>query len=92
MARILLLEDDPVLSATLLYLLRLEGYAADVAKNGEKAADLAYKNRYDLYPLNGFELLSALRRAFSGAFTKRGRGGWGSACISLKNSAIGWVF
>ncbi|MGE4295428.1 MAG: response regulator transcription factor [Campylobacterales bacterium] len=70
MARILLLEDDPVLSATLLDLLRLEGYAVDLAKNGEKAADLAYKNRYDLYLLdvnvpvmNGFELLSALRRA-----------------------------
>lgn len=70
MARILLLEDDAVLSLTLEDLLMSEGYEVELVKDGETAVDRAYENRYDLYLfdvnvplLNGFELLKALREA-----------------------------
>ena len=70
MNRLLLLEDDPNLSKTLMKYLSQEGYIIDWAKNGEEAGELAYENRYNLYlfdinvPLiNGVDLLSALREA-----------------------------
>jgi DNA-binding response OmpR family regulator len=69
-SRILLLEDDAVLSLTLEDLLQSEGYDVELVKDGEEAVDLAYDNRYDLYlfdvnvpSLNGFDLLKALREA-----------------------------
>jgi len=68
--RLLLLEDDPNLSKTLIKYLKINGYEVDWAKNGEEAMDLSYKNRYTLYLfdinvplLNGVDLLKALRDA-----------------------------
>jgi len=68
--KLLLLEDDLDLSHTLVRYLTKHGYEVDWAKNGEKAMDLSYENRYDLYlfdinvPLmNGIDLLAALREA-----------------------------
>ena len=70
MSRLLLLEDDPNLSKTLIKYLTREGYEIDWAKNGEEAVDLTYDNKYDLYlfdinvPLiNGVDLLTSLREA-----------------------------
>ena len=70
MSKLLLLEDDPGLSKTLIKYLTKHGYALDWAKNGEEAIDLSYDNRYDLYLLdinvpllNGIDLLKALRDA-----------------------------
>jgi len=67
---LLLLEDDPNLSKTLIKYLKYNGYNVDWAKNGEEAMDLSYKNRYTLYlfdinvPLiSGVDLLSELREA-----------------------------
>jgi len=67
---VLLLEDDPSLSKTLIKYLTRNDYLVEWAKNGEEAMDLSYKNRYDLYLfdinvplLNGIDLLSALREA-----------------------------
>jgi len=68
--RLLLLEDDPSLSKTLIKYLSLNGYTVDWAKNGEEAVDLSYENDYDLYLfdinvplLNGIDLLTELRNA-----------------------------
>lgn len=70
MSKLLLLEDDPNLSKTLIKYLNLHGYEVDWAKNGDEAVDLSYEHRYDLYlfdinvPLmNGVDLLSSLRKA-----------------------------
>jgi len=70
LSKLLLLEDDPNLSKTLIKYLNLHGYEVDWAKNGEEAVDLSYEHRYDLYlfdinvPLmNGVDLLSSLRKA-----------------------------
>lgn len=70
MYKLLLLEDDLDLSNTLIRYLTKHSYEVDWAKNGEKAMDLSYENRYDLYlfdinvPLmNGIDLLAALREA-----------------------------
>lgn len=70
MNQLLLLEDDPNLSKTLIKYLERNGYAVDWAKNGEEAIDLAYDNKYALYlfdinvPLmNGVDVLTALREA-----------------------------
>jgi len=70
MSRLLLLEDDPNLSKTLIKYLQFNGYSVDWAKNGEEAIDMSYENSYDLYlfdinvPLiNGVDLLTELRRA-----------------------------
>ena len=68
--KLLLLEDDPVLSQTMIDLLDDEGYQVDWVSDGEAALDASYENSYDLYLfdvnvplLNGFELLKALREA-----------------------------
>ncbi len=49
--RILLLEDDPNLSKSLIKYLNINGFYVDWAKNGEEAIDLTYKNGYDVYLL-----------------------------------------
>jgi len=68
--RLLLLEDDPSLSKSLMKYLRQNGYSVDWAKNGKEALSLSYENEYMLYLLdinvpllNGIDLLSALREA-----------------------------
>ena len=70
MNKILLLEDDPNLSKTLIKYLKINGYEVDWAKNGEEAINLSYDNSYALYlfdinvPLiSGVDLLTALREA-----------------------------
>lgn len=70
MYKILLLEDDTLLAQTLKEMLEDEGYSVDLALDGDKAAEYAYHNRYDLYifdinvpEIDGFELLKALRDA-----------------------------
>jgi DNA-binding response OmpR family regulator len=68
--KLLLLEDDPVLSETLQLFLFKEGYEVDVALSMEQAETLTFENNYDLYLLdinlpqgNGLELLKSLRYA-----------------------------
>lgn len=68
--KILMLEDDKNLGATLCDMLESEGYAVDWAQDGERAAELSYDRSYALYLfdvnvpfLNGFELLEELRSA-----------------------------
>ena len=70
MIKLLLLEDDPNLSKSLIKYLNRNGYDVDWAKNGEEAIDLSYDNKYALYLfdinvplLNGIDLLASLREA-----------------------------
>ncbi len=69
-AKILLLEDDPILLETIQELLESEGYEVYVAQDGEEASQLAYEERFDLYifdinvpEIDGLSLLEALREA-----------------------------
>lgn len=68
--RLLLLEDDHILSETLHDFLSKEGYEVDVALSIREAEDLSFENSYDLYLLDinlpkgsGLDLLSSLRYA-----------------------------
>ena len=70
MNKILLLEDDPILSKTLIKYLHINGYDVDWAKNGEEALTFSYQNKYNLYlfdinvPLiNGIDILTMLRES-----------------------------
>ena len=70
MSKLLLLEDDPALSKTLIKYLAHHGYEVDWAKNGEEAIELSYACNYTLYlfdinvpVMNGIDLLTALREA-----------------------------
>lgn len=70
MARLLLLEDDALLSQTLLALLRSEGFEVLHASNGEEALEMSYAYPCDLYlldinvpRLNGIDFLKALRES-----------------------------
>jgi len=68
--KLLLLEDDQILSETLQHFLLREGYEVDVALSEEEAEELTFANRYDLYLFdinlpsgNGLDFLKALRHA-----------------------------
>ncbi len=68
MYKILLLEDDEILSQTLKELLEDRGYQTLIAKNGNAALDISFENSFDLYLLdvnvpflNGFDFLKELR-------------------------------
>jgi len=68
--RLLLLEDDPNLSKSLIKYLNHNGYDVDWAKNGEEAMELSYTHSYTLYLfdinvplLSGIDLLTELREA-----------------------------
>lgn len=66
--RVLIVEDEVRLAATLQDLLELNGYTADIAHDGESGLDNALSSIYDvilldvmLPKLNGFEVLRRLR-------------------------------
>ncbi len=70
MAKILLLEDDPLLSQTLISLLTQEGFEVLHASDGEEALELCYESGCDLYLLdinvpllNGIDFLKSLRES-----------------------------
>jgi len=70
MSKILLLEDDAVLSETLMELLESEGFEVVHVENGEMALDSTFVKKFDLFLLdvnvpflNGFEFLKSLREA-----------------------------
>jgi DNA-binding response OmpR family regulator len=70
MSKILLLEDDDVLSETLIELLESEGFEVVHVNDGEMALDATFVKRFDLLLLdvnvpflNGFELLESLRQS-----------------------------
>ena len=68
--RLLLLEDDQILSETLQLFLTREGYQVDIALSMEEAENLSFETDYDIYLLDinlpegsGLELLRNLRHA-----------------------------
>ena len=70
MKKILLLEDDEILSETLIELLEAEGFSLTHVKDGREALDATFVSQFDLMLLdvnvpfiNGFELLKELREA-----------------------------
>jgi len=70
MARILLVEDDPILSETLSELLQTQGYNVTLASNGEEALEVTYEQSFEIMlfdvnigDFNGFELLKTLRES-----------------------------
>ena len=70
MSKILLLEDDEVLSETLVELLEAEGFEVTLVSDGEMALEATFGKKYDLFLLdvnvpylNGFELLKSLRQS-----------------------------
>jgi DNA-binding response OmpR family regulator len=70
MSRILLLEDDEVLSETLVELLESENFEVIHVSDGETALDATFMQHFDLLLLdvnvpflNGFELLKSLRES-----------------------------
>jgi DNA-binding response OmpR family regulator len=72
--RILLLEDDVQLNATVKQFLELRGYDVLVAFDADQVRDLLYENHIDLMLLdvkvpgqNGIDLLANLRREGQGA-------------------------
>jgi len=67
-ARILVVDDEQTITDFVGYALKKEGFAADVASNGEDALNLAAQNDYDLFILDimlpsmdGYELCRRLR-------------------------------
>jgi DNA-binding response OmpR family regulator len=70
MSKILLLEDDDILSSTMVKLLELEGFDVTLATNGKEVLDLTYENNYDLYLfdinvpfISGLDILDELRQS-----------------------------
>ena len=70
MQRILIVEDEPAIAIALEDDLRLEGYAVEVAHDGESASRRAREARFDLVLLDlmlpkkdGFEVCREIRRA-----------------------------
>jgi len=70
MLKILLLEDDKVLSETLSELLESENFEVTCVDDGEMALDMTFMKHFDILLLdvnvpfiNGFELLKSLRES-----------------------------
>ena len=67
--RVLIVEDDRKVAGFIEHGLREEGYAVDVARDGDEATMLAHVNEYDVILLdvvlpkkNGFQIAAELRR------------------------------
>ena len=67
--RVLIVEDDRKVAGFIEHGLREEGYAVDVARDGDEATMLAHVNEYDVILLdvvlpkkNGFQIATELRR------------------------------
>jgi len=70
MARVLLVEDDLILSETLCELLQTQGYDVTLASSGNQALEVTYEHSFEimLFDVNipdfdGFELLKILRES-----------------------------
>ncbi len=70
MYKVLLMEDDQILAETLKELLESENFEVKLAKNGNKALDLSFEEKFDIYLLdvnvpflNGFDFLKELRES-----------------------------
>ncbi|MGN6367507.1 MAG: sigma-54-dependent transcriptional regulator [Phycisphaerae bacterium] len=70
-ARLLLVDDDPLIVNSLSEFLKLEGYAVDTASDGTQAIELLAANRYNLVltdvnmpRTNGLELLRKIRNHY----------------------------
>jgi DNA-binding response OmpR family regulator len=70
MTKILLLEDDKVLSESLIELLEYENFAITHVKDGEEAINKTYEQKFDMFLfdvnvpfIDGFELLRNLRES-----------------------------
>ncbi len=75
--RILVIEDELIISLISVRVLKAEGFSMDVAANGIMAKDMANKTVYDLYlcdirtpAMNGMEFHEYLRQLHPG-FEKR---------------------
>ena len=68
--KILLLEDDVILSQSIVEILREQGFDITSTTNAEEAIELTYDNSYDFYifdinlpKMSGLELLQSLKEA-----------------------------
>lgn len=68
--KILLLDDDTILSESLKEYLELEAFSVDIASDADEAYELTFRNRYDLYIFDinlgkedGFSVLKNLKEA-----------------------------
>lgn len=68
--KVLLLEDDRVLSQTLCEILDQHGFSVTAIEKGQQAIDMTFENRYDIYlfdinlpDMNGVDLLRSLKEA-----------------------------
>ena len=68
--KILLLEDDNILSQSIVDILQEQGFDITSVTNAEDAIDLTYDNKYDFYifdinlpQMSGLELLQSLKEA-----------------------------
>jgi CheY-like chemotaxis protein len=71
--RILVIEDEPIISLISVRVLKAEGFKVDVAGNGIIAKDMANKAVYDLYlcdirtpAMNGMEFYEYIRQLHHG--------------------------
>ncbi len=68
--KVLLLEDDKVLSQTLYEILTQHGFEVTAVEHGEEAIELTFNNSYDIYlfdinlpDINGIDILKSLKDA-----------------------------
>jgi len=66
--KILVIEDEPIISLICMKVLTRDGFDVDVASNGLVAVDMAKKNEYDFYlsdirtpEMNGIEFFEYLK-------------------------------
>ncbi len=68
--KVLLLEDDKILSQTLYEILTQHGFEVTAVERGEEAIELTFNNSYDIYlfdinlpDMNGIDILKSLKDA-----------------------------